>query len=104
VTEDRKVLFWKRLEAAFFIVGLAASAAWFSLWWAYVEIRPRKIQISSGNVVPLHSHGVVVYLTPSDKHTLQVLYYIGFTSGIAAVVIHLVKEPFKRQRFSSQGL
>jgi hypothetical protein len=96
VTEDRKLLLWKRLEATLFIVGLAASAVWFSLWWAYVEIRPRKMEISSGNVVALHSHGVVVYLTTSDKHALQVFYYLGFTSAIAAIAIHFVKEPFKR--------
>jgi hypothetical protein len=50
----------------------------------------------SGNVVPLHSHGVTVYLTTSDKHALEIFHYIAFTSAIAAVVIHLVKEPFKR--------
>ena len=96
MTEERKLLSWKRFEATFSILALAASAVWFSLWWAYVEIRPRTIQIASGNVVPLHSHGMTVYLTASDKHTLQIFLYLAFASAMAAVVIHLVKQPFKR--------
>ena len=94
--EERSLLLWKRLEATFSILALAASAVWFSLWWAYVEIRPRAMVIASGNVVPLHSHGVTVYLTASDKHTLQIFHYVAFASAIAAVAIHLVKQPFRR--------
>jgi hypothetical protein len=68
---------------------------WFSLWWAYVETRPRTMQISSGNVVPLHSHGVVVYITKRDEHTLETFLYVAFTLGIVMVVIHIIKQPFK---------
>jgi hypothetical protein len=88
-------VFWKRLQVILFIIGLAFGIAWYSLWDHYVRTRPATVQSESGRVIPLHSHGLVVYLTRSEQQKLHFTYYAGFVAGILIVLIHVVKEPFK---------
>jgi hypothetical protein len=78
-----------------FILGLALSTVWFSVRWRYMETRPKAAQAATGNVFPLHSGGLVVYVTMSEKHTLEVLYYSGTCFGLSLVLIHLFKRPFE---------
>jgi hypothetical protein len=36
-----------------------------------------------------------VYLTKSEKHKLEILYYAGGCFGLSLVLIHLFKRPFE---------
>jgi hypothetical protein len=89
-------LFWKRLQVTLFMFGLAVSIVWFSLRWQYMETRPKTIQTASGSIFPLHGGGLVVYLKKSEKHTLEILYYVGGCFGLSVVLIHFLKRPFEK--------
>ncbi len=93
---ERPKQFWKRLQVTLFIGGLAASLCWYSLWEHYVKTRPRTIQSETDRVIPLRSHGLVVYLTKNEDRKLTLFYSIGCVLGLSIVAIHLLKEPFKR--------
>ena len=94
--QGRGQLFWKRLQVALFILTLATGAAWYSLWEHYVQTRPRIMQSAVGRVIPLHSHGLVVYLTKDEQDWLTLIYFTGSVLALSVVVIHIFKTPFKR--------
>ena len=85
-----------RLQVALFILTLATGAAWYSLWEHYVQTRPRIMQSAVGRVIPLHSHGLVVYLTKDEQDWLTLIYFTGSVLALSVVVIHIFKTPFKR--------
>jgi len=88
--------FWKRLQVALFILTMAASVMWLSLWDHYVQTRPREPQSASGRVIPLFSHGVVVYLTQEERGKLTLIYRVGCTVAVSGVLVYLFKRPFGR--------
>ena len=88
------LVFWKRLAIGTLVVCMAMGMLWFSLWNYYVSTRPREIQRASGRIIPLSSHGMVVYLTESERNRLRFLYYAGNVFGLSFVLIHLLKRPF----------
>ena len=96
MSNNSQRLFWKRLQVTLFIFGLAVSTVWFSLRWQYMETQPKAVQTASGNVFPLHGGGLVVYLTKSEKHKLEILYYAGGCFGLSAVLVHFFKRPFEK--------
>jgi hypothetical protein len=100
VSNNRHELFWKTLLVMFFILGQALAIVWFSLRWQYMETRPKTMQIASGNIFPLHGGGLVVYLTKSEKHRLEILYYGGGGLGLSIILILLFKRPFEAKNQS----
>jgi hypothetical protein len=88
-------MFWKRLQITLLLITLSTSIVWLSLFWHCVQTRPRTPQPLSGNVIPLHSHGVTVYVTTGDRFKLRLSFYSAATLGLTMVLIHLWKEPFK---------
>ncbi len=61
---------------------------WFSLWDHYVRTRPTEMQIASGRVIPLYSHGGRVYLTQGERRRLSLLYHA--VEGFAASFVFLL--------------
>jgi hypothetical protein len=72
-TSDGNPVFWKRLTLGIAVGWMAAGLVWVSLWDHYVRTRPREMQNASGRVIPLHSHGFVVYLTEDERNRLRFL-------------------------------
>jgi hypothetical protein len=95
VPNNTEKLFWKRLQVVILISGIITANIWFSLRWQYMETRPNVMQPASGNVFPLHSGGLVVYITKTDKHRLEILYYGGGLFGLSLLLIHFLKRPFE---------
>ena len=91
----QKRALWTRLQLILFVMVTAASICWFSLWWHYVATRPRSPEASEGRIIPLHSHGVTVYLNNDEKQRLAGLYCTGSASGLGIFVIELVKRMTK---------
>jgi len=89
------LVFWKRLAIGALVVCLVTGMLWFSLWNQYVSTRPREMQRASGRIVPLSSHGIVVYLTEDERNRLRFLYYAGDVFGLSFVLIYLLKRPFR---------
>jgi hypothetical protein len=81
------LVLWKRLTIGFVIVWMAVGMMWFSLWEHYVSTRPREMQSASGRVIPLHSHGLVVYLTQDERNRLR---FLNRTAEAFAVVFLLL--------------
>jgi hypothetical protein len=87
--------FCKRLQVILFILTMAASVSWLSLFWQYVETRPQTIQPMSGNVIPLRSHGLVAYITKAEKQRLVTIQYLSWIFGFSVAAIYIFKQPFK---------
>lgn len=95
MSHAKQLIFWKRLQITLLLTVVTTGVLWFSLLWSYVQTRPRAPQPWSGTVIPLHSHGVTVYVTPAEKRKLQLAFYSAATLGLSIVLIHFWKEPFK---------
>ncbi len=81
-------VFWKRLTIAIVVSWMSVGMVWFSLWDHYVRTRPVEMQIASGRVIPLFSHGRCVYLTEGERARLSFLYHS--LEGFAAFFLFLL--------------
>jgi hypothetical protein len=93
-----QLIFWKRLQTVLLLIVVSTSILWFSLFWSYVQTRPSTPQPRSGNLIPLHSHGVTVYITSEERFKLQLAFYPASILGLTMFLIHFWKEPYKRDR------
>src|SRR6266403_210351 len=98
MANEQPARFRKRLQVVVLILTLFASSSWLSLFWQYVETRPRTIQPVSGNVIPLRSHGLVAYITKDDKQRLVIVQYLSWVFGFAFAVIYLSNHPTKARK------
>lgn len=96
---NEKSKLWTYVQVALLVCTLAIGLSWYSLWESYVVTRPRAKQVDAGRVIPLRSHGVVVYLTQNERQKLTVLYSVGNGMGLTLVLVSICKE-FLRQRHS----
>ena len=91
---ERNVFVWKSIAIGVLAIWIATGAMWFSLWNYYVSTSPREMQSSHGRVVPLSSHGIIVYITEKEGGRLKLLNYGTYAFAFAFVLIHLFKKPF----------
>jgi hypothetical protein len=87
--------FWKRLQVILLICTFGIAVCWYSLWEHYVLTRPRTIDGTQGRVIPLSSHGIIVYLTQEEKDRLKLLDIAGTGVLLSMIVVHVLKRPFK---------
>jgi hypothetical protein len=90
---DRSV-FWKRIGVGILAIWLLTGVLWFSLWNYYATTKPREIQAERGRLIPLSSHGIVVYLTQEEARNLKLLNYGVYVCTFAFVFFYLFKRPF----------
>jgi hypothetical protein len=88
---------WTYLQVALLVCTLTIGSSWYSLWQHYVVTRPRAREVETGRIIPLVSHGVVVYLTENERQKLPVLNYAGNGMGLMLVLISIAKQ-FLRPR------
>ena len=81
-------VFWQRLTIGIVASWMLVGMVWFSLWDHYVRTRPTEMQIASGRVIPLSSHGRCVYLTERERRRLSILYHS--VEGFAASFLLLL--------------
>ena len=93
MTSDRGI-FWKRAGIGILALWFVTGVLWFSLWNYYASTKPRELQASNGRVIPLASHGIVVYLTREEAAKLRLLNYGVYAFTFAFVVIYVSKRPF----------
>jgi len=98
MTDKQPPQFRKRVQIIFLILTMAASASWISLFWQYIETRPRTIQPVSGNVIPLRSHGLVAYITKDEKQNLVIIQYLSWIFGFSFAAIYLFNQQFSQTK------
>ena len=54
------------------------------------------MQVEAGRIIPLVSHGVVVYLTQGERQKLAVLSLVGDGMGLVFVLVSLGKQFLRR--------
>jgi len=86
--------FWKWLTLGLFLAMISTGMSWFSLWNYYVSSRPREIQVTQGRVIPLSSHGIVVYLTMEERNRLAFLNHAGEVLAAGFLLVYFLKKPF----------
>jgi hypothetical protein len=103
--DNQRRNFWKRLTLGIFIVMIIDGLSWLYLWDHYVSTKPREVHADQGRTVPLSSHGIVVYVTESERSKLTLLHYTGMALAAVFLTIYFVKKPFGewggKQRFGS---
>ena len=97
---EEKTQLWKYLEATASLLAIASIICWYSLWIHYANTRPGKVDVGSGRVIALNTHGLIVYLNAQEKLRLDVLIYVTAGFVLSAVLVDVVKGPF-RQRSTS---
>jgi hypothetical protein len=86
--------FWKWLTLGLFLAMMLMGMLWFSTWNYYVSSRPREIQVTQGRVIPLSSHGIVVYLTVEERNRLAFLNHAGEVLAVGFLLVYFLKKPF----------
>ena len=86
--------FWRWLTLGLFLTVMSTGTLWFSLWNYYVSTRPREIQVTQGRVIPLSSHGIVVYLTLEERNRLAFLNHAGEVLAVTLLLVYFLKKPF----------
>src|SRR5216684_1296186 len=81
--------FWTYLQVALLVCTLTIGLSWYSLWEHYAVTRSRAMQVEAGRIIPLVSHGVVVYLTQGERQKLAVLSLVGDGMGLVFVLVSL---------------
>jgi hypothetical protein len=64
-------MFWKRVQILLYALTLASGAISVSLWEHYSRTGSTTPQPELGRVLPLNSHGVIVYLTRVEREKLK---------------------------------
>lgn len=89
---------WKVLEVAASAVGVGMFLARSVLWTYYSYTRPTSPDRAIGRVYVLNTHGWVVYLNGHEHFLLIFLVNAGWLLFAGAVVVDLVKKPFRKAR------
>jgi hypothetical protein len=90
--------FWRLFEVTASVLAIASVVSWYGLWTHYVDTRPRNLDLASGRVICLYTHGLTVYLNAEEKHRLRVLNYMTGMFLISAVLVDVLKRPFIRPK------
>lgn len=88
---------WRRIGIGILSLWILTGVLWFSLWDFYVGTKPRANDVSNGRVIPLSSHGIVVYLTPEESAKLKLLNYGVYAFTFAFAAVYIWKKPFGNQ-------
>ena len=89
--------FWTYVQVVLLVCTLSIGLSWYSLWEHYVATRPRSKDAQVGRVIPLVSHGIVVYLTQEEQRKLKVLDSVGTGVGLTFVLFSVWKQFIRRQ-------
>jgi hypothetical protein len=95
---ERKEKFLTYLQVALLLCTWAVGFSWYSLWNDYVVTRPRSMDSRAGRVIPLTSHGVVVYLTEEERQKLALLNHVGYGIGLTFVSFSIWKQFVRRRQ------
>jgi hypothetical protein len=74
--------------------GISALCFWFSgffTWLHFDASRSKIAEPESGRVIPLNTHGSVVYLTTGENYLLDGLMIAGVVFFLFTVVLHLLE-------------
>ena len=88
---------WKCVEAAAAVVGVGLALSSAELWMHYAYTRPTMLGAGSGRVYSLNTHGSIVYLNAGERSLLNTLMIIGGVLFVGAVLIDIVKKPFRKE-------
>ncbi len=87
--------FWRTFEAIASVLAIASIVGWYGLWMHYADTPPRNMDVASGRVIVLYTHGLAVYLNAEEKHRLRVLSYLTGVFLFSAVIVDVLKRPFR---------
>ncbi len=71
--------------------ALVLEVSGSALWMHYYDTRPKVLDASQGRIIPLNTHGIVVYLTNSEHLRLQTLMITGVACFVLAILIEIVR-------------
>ena len=54
------------------------------------------MDVASGRVIALQTHGLTVYLNEEERHRLRALNYMTAIFMLSAVIVDVLKRPFTR--------
>jgi hypothetical protein len=86
---------WRCVEIAVAIVGTSLGLSSAELWMHYAYTRPTMPNAAIGRVYSLNTHGSIVYLNVHEQLLLNSLMILGGVLFVGAVVIDIVKQPFR---------
>jgi len=87
---------WKWLEPLLGFLSLGLWVGWYGLWMHYAGTRPHTPDPFTGRTHLLDTHGDLVYLLNAEKLRLDVVEWAAAISFIAAVLIDIIKHPFRK--------
>jgi hypothetical protein len=93
---SRNLGFWRLFEAMASLLAVASIVGWYGLWMHYADTRPRNIDVGSGRIIVLYTHGLTVYLNAEEQHRLRILNYMTGVFLLSAVIVDVLKKPFRR--------
>ncbi len=88
---------WKCVEVTAGIVGIGLALSSAELWMHYAYTRPTMPGPAIGRVYALNTHGSIVYLNAGEQSLLNTLMVIGGVLFVGAVLIDVVKKPFRKE-------
>jgi len=88
-------VFWKWLEIVFGVASLLIAMGDFWLSNEYLRTLPSISNPITGRTSPLNMHGHIVYLTVAEHTRLYGLIYSSGALFLLAVMIDMVKKPFR---------
>lgn len=68
---------------------------WYATWESFVSRKPRQMEMANGRTIPLSSHGIVVYLTESERDRLKLLSRCCYGFTVVLFLIYFFKRPFR---------
>jgi hypothetical protein len=90
----RSKRFWKAIAVGVLVSWIFTGYVWYATWESFVSSKPRQMEIASGRTIPLSSHGIVVYLTVSERDRLKLLNRCCYGFTFAFFLIYMFKKPF----------
>jgi hypothetical protein len=87
---------WRRLEIILGVASFGCTLADFWLWTQYAQTLPSLPDAAAGRIYLLNTHGTYVYLTISEHIRLYALIYSGAAFFLIAVLIDVLKKPFRK--------
>jgi hypothetical protein len=86
---------WKWVEVATGLCGAVLAISSTFLWMHYAYTRPTTRNSRAGRIYALNTHGWIVYLNGREQTLLYLLMTVGGALFVSAVVIDLVRKPFR---------
>ncbi len=71
----------------FTVMALGSFLTYGGFWDVYAQRRPRMPSESIGRIYPINNHGVVVYLTASEKLRMDVFLWAAVPLFLIAILI-----------------